>query len=49
MDELRQVLGVAARGLVTPVVAGAFSFAEIRDAVALLESREQFGKVVLVP
>ncbi len=46
-EELEKVLSLAARGMVTPLIARTFPLEEARDAMALLESREFFGKVLL--
>jgi NADPH:quinone reductase-like Zn-dependent oxidoreductase len=46
-SELRRLLDAAARGVVPPVIGGVFPLAEAPRAHELLESRRQFGKIVL--
>jgi NADPH:quinone reductase-like Zn-dependent oxidoreductase len=48
-EELEKCLGLAARGQIKPLVYATFPLAEAREATALLESREHFGKIVLLP
>jgi NADPH:quinone reductase-like Zn-dependent oxidoreductase len=47
--ELREVLRLVAGGLVRPVVHAVLPLADAAEAHRMLERREQFGKVVLVP
>jgi NADPH:quinone reductase-like Zn-dependent oxidoreductase len=49
MGELYDVLKVFDRGLLKPVIDRTFPMAEIRGAHEHLESKKQFGKVVVVP
>ena len=49
MGELHQVLKFVFRGQLKPVVDRVFPMAEIRAAHQYLESKEQFGKVVVEP
>lgn len=46
-DELRRLLDAAARGVVRPVIGGVFPLAQAARAHELMESRRQFGKIVL--
>jgi NADPH:quinone reductase-like Zn-dependent oxidoreductase len=48
-EELEKCLGLAARGQIKPLVYATFPLAEAREATAMLESREHFGKIVLLP
>jgi NADPH:quinone reductase-like Zn-dependent oxidoreductase len=48
-EELDHVLDFAARGRLNPLVAKTFPLAEVREAFALLESRDFFGKILLRP
>lgn len=48
-EEVSKCLGLAARGLIKPLVHSTFPLDEARDAMALLERREHFGKIVLLP
>jgi NADPH:quinone reductase-like Zn-dependent oxidoreductase len=45
--EVEKVLELAARGLITPLVYKTFPLTEAREAMATMERREQFGKIVL--
>ncbi|HZQ65610.1 MAG TPA: zinc-binding dehydrogenase [Gaiellaceae bacterium] len=47
--EVEKVLELAARGVVTPVVHATFPLEQAREAMELMERREHFGKIVLVP
>jgi NADPH:quinone reductase-like Zn-dependent oxidoreductase len=46
-DELRRLLEAAARGVVRPIIGGVFPLAQAARAHELMESRRQFGKIVL--
>jgi NADPH:quinone reductase-like Zn-dependent oxidoreductase len=48
-DELEKCLALAARGQITPLVHATFPLEEAREAMAMMERREQFGKIVLKP
>ncbi len=48
-EELDKVLDFAGRGLLKPLVARTFPLAEVRDAFALLESRDFYGKILVRP
>jgi NADPH:quinone reductase-like Zn-dependent oxidoreductase len=48
-EEAEKCLGLAARGQIKPLVHATFPLAEAREATALLESREHFGKILLLP
>jgi NADPH:quinone reductase-like Zn-dependent oxidoreductase len=48
-DELETCLKLAARGQITPLVHATFPLQEAREAMAMMERREQFGKIVLKP
>ena len=48
-QEVEKCLGLAARGQIKPLVHATFPLAEAREATAMLERREQFGKIVLLP
>jgi NADPH:quinone reductase-like Zn-dependent oxidoreductase len=48
-EELEKVLMLGARGMIRPLVARSFPLEEARAAMTLLESREFFGKILLVP
>lgn len=48
-DELRQLLHVAARGAVKPVIAARFPLSQASDAHRLMEGGDFFGKILLVP
>jgi NADPH:quinone reductase-like Zn-dependent oxidoreductase len=47
--ETERILDLAARGRITPVVHKTFPLRETRAATELVERRENFGKVVIVP
>jgi NADPH:quinone reductase-like Zn-dependent oxidoreductase len=49
LDELHRCLEMAARGRLRPAVAATFPLESIHDAVALVDSRTAFGKVVVTP
>ena len=46
-EEVARCLGLAARGLIKPLVHSTFPLDQARDAMALMERREHFGKIVL--
>jgi NADPH:quinone reductase-like Zn-dependent oxidoreductase len=48
-EEVEKCLGLAARGQIKPLVYATFPLAEAREATEMLESREHFGKIVLLP
>lgn len=48
-SEVEQVVELAARGAITPLVHTAMPLDEAREAMELMESRRHFGKIVLVP
>jgi len=48
-DELEQCIALARRGAITPLVHRVFPLAEAREAMAMMERREHFGKIVLKP
>jgi NADPH:quinone reductase-like Zn-dependent oxidoreductase len=48
-EEVAKCLDLAARGQIKPLVHATFPLAEAREATAMLERREHFGKIVLVP
>jgi NADPH:quinone reductase-like Zn-dependent oxidoreductase len=48
-DEVESVLDFARRGLLKPQVAATYPLTEVRAAFDRMESREFFGKLVLVP
>ena len=47
--ELRQLLRIAARGAIEPVIAGRFALSQASDAHRLMERGDFFGKILLVP
>ena len=49
MGELYDVLKLFERGLLKPVIDRTFPMSEIRAAHERLESKQQFGKIVVVP
>jgi NADPH:quinone reductase-like Zn-dependent oxidoreductase len=49
MGELHQVLRFVFRKELRPVIDRVYPLAEVRAAHELLENKEQFGKIVLVP
>ena len=48
-DEIRRCVDLAADGKLTPVIHAALPLAEAAEAHRILEAREQFGKVLLLP
>ena len=48
-EEVEKCLQLAARGQIKPLVHATFPLAEAREAMAMLERREHFGKIVLLP
>jgi NADPH:quinone reductase-like Zn-dependent oxidoreductase len=48
-DELEKVLALGARGLLEPLVAETFPLSETRAAMEMMESRNFFGKLVVLP
>jgi NADPH:quinone reductase-like Zn-dependent oxidoreductase len=48
-SEVEQVLDLAARGLVQPLVHATYPLDQVREAMELMERREHFGKIVLKP
>lgn len=46
-EEVGKCLALAARGLIKPLVHSTFPLDQARDAMALMERREHFGKIVL--
>ena len=48
-EELEKVLALGARGLIKPMVARTFPLEDARAAMDLLESRDFFGKILIVP
>ena len=48
-EDLGHVLGLLARGVITPHIAARFPLSEVRQAMELAESRTVMGKVVLLP
>jgi NADPH:quinone reductase-like Zn-dependent oxidoreductase len=49
LEDLHRCLELAARGSLRPAIAATFALEDTRDAVALLESRSAYGKVVITP
>jgi NADPH:quinone reductase-like Zn-dependent oxidoreductase len=47
--EVERCLELARHGRITPLVHRTFPLDEVRDATALMERREHFGKIVLLP
>jgi NADPH:quinone reductase-like Zn-dependent oxidoreductase len=47
--ELRRVMGLVAEGKLKPIIHKAFPLAQAAEAHAVVDSRDFFGKVVLVP
>jgi NADPH:quinone reductase-like Zn-dependent oxidoreductase len=47
--EVEQVLDLAARGLITPLVYKVFPLDQAREAMETMERREHFGKIILKP
>ena len=48
-SEFREMLRVALRGELEPIIDSRFPLSEIRAAHERLESGEQFGKVLVIP
>jgi NADPH:quinone reductase-like Zn-dependent oxidoreductase len=48
-DEVDRCIALAERGAITPLVHRVFPLAEAREAMATMERREHFGKIVLRP
>ena len=48
-DELQQLLRVAARGGIEPVIAARFPLSQASEAHRLMERGDFFGKIVLYP
>jgi len=48
-DEIRTCIDLAAEGKLAPVIHASLPLASAREAHRILEAREQFGKVLLVP
>lgn len=48
-DELQQLLRIAARGAIKPVIAARFPLSQASDAHRLMERGEFFGKILLTP
>ena len=48
-EEVAKCFDLAARGLIKPLVHKTFPLAEAREAMATMERREHFGKIVLKP
>jgi NADPH2:quinone reductase len=48
-EEVAQCLDLAAGGLVKPVVHAVFALEEAGEATAIMERRQQFGKLVIEP
>ena len=48
-SEVEQVLDLAARGVITPLVYKVFPLEQAREAMETMERREHFGKIVLKP
>ena len=48
-EDLRQIVEMAGRGVVKSVIHGIFPLEEARKAHEVMESRDFFGKLVLVP
>lgn len=48
-DMLAEIIGLAEKGLLTPVVDGSHPLAQAGQAHARLQSRQNFGKVLLAP
>jgi NADPH:quinone reductase-like Zn-dependent oxidoreductase len=48
-SEVEQVLELAARGVITPLVYKVFPLEQAREAMQTMERREHFGKIVLKP
>lgn len=48
-DEVEKVLDLMARSAIQPMVHGTFSLNEAQEAMETIESRSNFGKLLLVP
>jgi NADPH:quinone reductase-like Zn-dependent oxidoreductase len=48
-DEVETCLELARRGKITPLVYETFPLADAREAMATMERREHFGKILLTP
>jgi NADPH:quinone reductase-like Zn-dependent oxidoreductase len=48
-EEVGRCLELAARGQITPLVHATFPLEEAREAMAMMERREHFGKIILKP
>ena len=48
-EEVAKCLELAGRGLITPLVHQTFPLDDVREAMATMQRREHFGKLVLVP
>jgi NADPH:quinone reductase-like Zn-dependent oxidoreductase len=48
-EEVETCLGLAAQGVITPLVHEVFPLERAKEAMDLMERREFFGKIVLVP
>ncbi len=48
-DEVERCMALAEQGSITPLVHKVFPLAEAREAMAMMERREHFGKIVLTP
>jgi NADPH:quinone reductase-like Zn-dependent oxidoreductase len=48
-EEVERCLVLAARGQITPLIHATFPLEEAREAMAMMERREHFGKIVLKP
>jgi NADPH:quinone reductase-like Zn-dependent oxidoreductase len=48
-DEVERCIALAERGAITPLVHKVFPLADAREAMATMERREHFGKIVLKP
>lgn len=48
-DEVEKCLALAARGQIAPIVHATFPLEQAKEAMELMERRENFGKIVLTP
>ena len=48
-EEVTRCLELAGRGLITPLVHQTFPLDDAREAMATMERREHFGKLLLIP
>jgi NADPH:quinone reductase-like Zn-dependent oxidoreductase len=48
-EDLETLLGLVRSGEIDPPIHGAYALSDVRDAVAELEERRAFGKVVVIP